>query len=97
MANPSKITADGTFEIIQTTGNSISVMLSNAFGGGTVTPGYINSAGTFIGFKDETEVVITFTAGFQIVIDCGIGCRVAVLVTGSTAPAITVDAFQMGR
>lgn len=97
MANPSKITQDGTFNLVFTTGNSVSIMLSDAFGGGTVTPGYINSAGNFIGFKDETETIITFTDAFQIVVDCGIGCQTAVLMAGSTTPDIVVDAFQMGR
>jgi len=97
MANPSKLTEDGTFNLIFTTGNSVSIMLSGTFGGGTATIGYINSAGTFIGFKDETETIITFTADFQVVVECGIGCQTAVLLAGSTAPAITVDTFQMGR
>ncbi|MCK5616508.1 hypothetical protein KAR91_82360 [Candidatus Pacearchaeota archaeon] len=91
------IKGDGTYRLSTSTGNSVVLALSDNFGGGTVTPGYINAAGNFIGFKDETETLITFSAEFQIVQDCGIGCKVAVLVAGSTGPNIVIDQFQTGR
>ena len=95
--NASTITVDDTYKLRPSPGNAVNLSLSGDFGGGTLTPGYINRAGTFIGFKDESEATITFTAAFQIVQDCGIGCPLAVLLVGSTTPAIVVDQFAIGR
>lgn len=95
--NASNITKNDTYKLRPSSGNAVNLSLSGDFSGGTLTPGYINRAGTFIGFKDDTETVVFFTADFQIVQECGIGCPLAVLLTGAGTPNIVVDQFPLGR
>jgi len=91
------ITEDGVYLLARSSGNAVVLAASNNFGGGTLKPGYINKRGDFVAFKDADEVEISFTASFQIVQDCGIGCPVAVELTGSTNPDIVIDQFANGR
>lgn len=91
------ISADDTYLLTPGNGNAVTLAVSDSFGGGTLTPGYINKSGTFVGFKDETEALVTFTASFQIKLDGGMSMKYALLVAGSTTPNILVEEYKHGR
>lgn len=93
-----RITSNGVVPLGVGNGNQTTLAASEAFGTATVTPGYINTEGNFFGFKDQNEVVITFTAPFQIVQFGGIGIKYAVSVGGSDAATnILIEEFPHGR
>jgi len=92
-----KINADDTYTLTPGNGNARTLLVSGSFGSGTAIAGYINGAGNFIGFKDSTETIITFSADFQIVQDGGIGIKYAIDLQGSTAPNLFVEEHEHGR
>jgi hypothetical protein len=92
-----RIAVNNTYILGVGNGNAKTVAVSGTFDGGTATPGYINDDGVFIGFKNDAEAVITFTADFQIVQDGGIGMKYALDLTGATTPVILVEEFSHGR
>jgi len=91
------ISADDTYKLKPGNGNASTLAVSGSFGGGTLTPGYLNKRGLFIGFKDETETIVTFTSNFQVVLDGGIGMKYALDVAGSATPDILAEQFDHGR
>lgn len=93
-----RIKSDNTYSLKPGNGNKRILAISETFDGASVTPGYINAANTFVGFKDENEAVITFTASFQIVQEGGIGMKYALQVTGSGGSTnLLVEQFETGR
>ena len=93
-----KVTANNTYKLKPGNGNQRTLAVSGTFDGAILTPGYINADGIFIGFKDETETVITFTASFQIVQGGGIGMKYALLVASAGASTdMLVEQFDHGR
>ena len=92
------IKTDGVHTLGVGNGNERTLAASETFGGATVTPGYINVRGNFVGFKDGSEVLLAFTASFQIVQSGGIGIKYAVSVSGATGTTdIQIEEFRHGR
>lgn len=93
-----RITSDGVVNLSVGNGNERTLTASETFGTANVTPGYINSEGNFFGFRDQNEVVITFSASFQIVQSGGIGMPYAISVDNSDATTnILIEEFPHGR
>jgi len=93
-----RIISDGVVPLGVGSGNERTLAASDSFGTAVVTTGYINSADNFIGFKDDSEVLISFTSSFQIVQSGGIGMKYAVSVSGSDAATnILIEEFPHGR
>ena len=92
------IKTDGVHPLGVGNGNERTLTASETFGGATVTPGYINVRGNFVGFKSDSEVLLAFTAPFQKVQSGGIGMKYAVTVSGATGSTdILIEEFRHGR
>jgi len=92
------ITSNGVHKLAKGNGNELTLTASETFGGAIVTPGYINARDNFVGFKDESEILITFTADFQVVQEGGVGIQYAVNVTGASGTTdILIEEFYHGR
>ena len=92
------IKANGVHNLGIGNGNERTLTASETFGGATVTPGYVNVRGNFVGFKDDSQVLIAFTSSFQIVQSGGIGMKYAISVSSASGTTeIQIEEFRHGR
>ena len=93
-----RIISDGIVALGVGSGNERTLAASDSFGPAVVIPGYINSDGNFVGFKDDSETELSFTSSFQVVQSGGIDMKYAVSVSSSDATTnILIEEFPHGR
>ena len=83
-----QVSADGVFELGHIGASKLAVYGSGAFGGGTVTVGYLTNNRTF---KPVLANGASNTVDFEFVYTKGSGVQGALSVTGSTTPNIEIQ------
>lgn len=90
-----RVTADGTFSFpAGTPGRDQVVEVSGSFGGGTVVLGYVTGSGAFNAYEDTAGDDISTTAEQSWVVTLPPSGRIAITVTGSTTPSLTVTSIS---
>lgn len=82
-----KITGNDEVVLYTTRSNSVTLNINGTFGGGTLTIGYENDAGSFTPYTDNA----TLTVPGEKVIDSGPGVKLMVSMAGATTPVVNVE------